>query len=38
MHSHEIDFQREPNGDIDLKALAKSLGVEGNIRVSNFSP
>jgi hypothetical protein len=37
MHSQEIDFQREPNGDIDLVALAKSLAVEGNIRVSTFS-
>lgn len=34
-HSHEINFQRDPNGDINLDALAKLLPVEGVIRVSN---
>jgi hypothetical protein len=32
-HSHELDYQCEPNGDVNLVALAQQLPVEGVLRV-----
>jgi hypothetical protein len=34
-HIREINFQREPNGDLNLVLLAKMLQVEGTVRVSS---
>jgi hypothetical protein len=33
--SHEVDYLCEPNGDVDLDALAKLLLVEGHLWVGS---